>query len=67
MMLLRCPLVRALNPCIPMNLSLCIPLSPGDRVHHPGKGSGAPQGLSQGDLRHDAGLLAEGAPTAAKH
>jgi len=36
-------------------------------VHHSGPGPGAPPALSPGGLRHDAGLLAAGAPTAPQH
>lgn len=41
--------------------------SAGHRVHNPGSGSGEATDLSQGGVRHHAGLLAEGAAAAAEH
>lgn len=46
---------------------LCLFVFPGDRVYNSGQGTGAPQALSQGSVRYDAGLLAEGATTAPQH
>lgn len=51
-------------------VSLRCPLyspSAGYRVHNPGSGSGETTDLSQGGVRHHAGLLAEGAAAAAEH
>lgn len=54
--------VAGLTPLPPSNSP-----SAGHRVHNPGSGSGEATDLSQGGVRHHAGLLAEGAAAAAEH
>ena len=48
-----------------MSVFLCS--SAGDRVYNPGQGAAAPQDLSEGSVRPDAGLLAERAAHETQH